>query len=115
MDDTRPRTLWAIVSLVCGILAWCGLVAFGLLAGLHEFSDTTGVTLGLWILCLVFPSGVLCVLAVIFGFIALLRIQSGHYGGRGAALTGIILGGLPLAFALVSYLLRHAGSNLLGW
>jgi hypothetical protein len=115
MDDTKPRTLWAFVSLVCGILGWCGLVAFGLLVSLHPFSDTTGVTVGLWILCLVFPSGVLCLLGVIFGFVALLRIGSGQYGGRGAALTGIILGCLPLAFALVSFLLSHADSNPLRW
>ena len=94
---------------------------------LHPFSDTTGVTVGLWILCLVFPSGVLCLLGVIFGFVAMLRIGSGQYGGRGAALTGIILGFfpvafaliifgcLPLAFAFVSFLLSHADSNPLRW
>ena len=127
MDDTKPKTLWALVSLVCGILGCCGLVAFGLLVSLHPFSDTTGVTVGLWILCLVFPSGVLCLLGVIFGFVAMLRIGSGQYGGRGAALTGIILGFLPLAFALiifgclplafafVPFLLSHADSNPLRW
>jgi Domain of unknown function (DUF4190) len=126
MADTKPRTLWALVSLVCGILGCCGLVAFGLLLSLHQFSDTTGVTVGLWILCLVYPSGVLCLLGVIFGFVALLRIRSGQYGGRGAALTGIILGCLPaaltgiilgclpLAFALVSFLLSHADRYLIG-
>ena len=103
MDDAKPRTLWAFGSLVCGILGCCGLVAFGLLGGLHLFNDTTGVTLGLWILCLVFPSSVLCLLAVIFGLVALFRIRSGQYRGRGVALTGIILG--CLALALVSFLL----------
>ena len=112
MDDTKPRTLWAFVSLVCGILGGCGLVAFGLLVSLHPFSDTTGVTAGLWILCLVFPSGALCLLGVIFGFVALLRIRSGQYRGRGMALTGIILGCLPLAFALVSFLLISDSSPL---
>jgi hypothetical protein len=107
MDDAKPRRLWAFVSLVCSILGWGALATFGLLVTLHEFSDTTGVTLGLWILCLVFPSGFLCVLGVIFGFVALVRIGSGQYGGRGAALTGIILGCLPLAFALVMYFQGH--------
>lgn len=101
MDVTRPRTLWALVSLVCGILGCCGLAAFGLLASLYPFSDTTGVTVGLWLMCLVFPSAALCLLGVIFGFVAMLRISSGQYGGRGAALAGIILGCLSLAFALI--------------
>jgi hypothetical protein len=101
MDDTKPRTAWAFASLVCGILGCCGLAAFGLLLSLQPFSDTTGVTAGLWILCLAFPSGVVCLLGMIFGLVALLRIGGGQYGGRGAALTGIILGGLPLAFAVV--------------
>jgi len=127
MDDTKPRTLWALVSLVCSILGCCGLVAFGLLGSLHPFSDTTGVTVGLWIVCLVFPSAVLCLLGAIFGFVALLWIGSGQYGGRGAALTGIILGCLPLAltgiilgclplpFAFVSFLLSPADNNPLQW
>jgi hypothetical protein len=115
MVDPKPRTLWAFASLFCGILGWCGLVAFGLLVSLHHFSDTTGVALGLWILCLIYPSGVLCLLGVIFGYVALLRIRSGRYGGRGAALAGIILGFLPLAFALVSFLLSDADSNPLRW
>ena len=111
MDNAKPRTLWAFVGLACGILGCCGLVAFGLLGSLPLFNDTTGVTLGLWIVCLVFPSSVLCLLGVIFGLVALLRIRSGQYGGRGVALTGIILGCLPLA--LVWFLL--VGSNPLRW
>jgi hypothetical protein len=115
MDALKPRTLWAFISLLCGIVGWGGLVAFGLLLNLHPISDTTGVTLGLWILCLVFPSGALCLLGVLFGSVALLRTRSGQYGGQGAALTGIILGCLPLAFALVAFLLSHADSNPLRW
>jgi hypothetical protein len=109
MDDAKPRTLWAFGGLACGILGCCGLVAFGLLGYLSN--DTTGVTLGLWIACLVFPSSVLCLLGVIFGLVALLRIRSGQHGGRGVALTGIVLGCLPLA--LVWFLL--VGSNPLRW
>jgi hypothetical protein len=100
MDDTHPRTLWSLISLVCAILGCCGLVAFGLLASRYS-SDTTGVTVGLWMVCLAFPSGVLCLLGVIFGFVAMIRISSGQYGGRGAALAGIILGCLALAFAFI--------------
>jgi hypothetical protein len=96
MDDTKPRTVWAFASLVCSILGCGGLVAFGLFATLHPFSDTTGVTAGLWIVSLVFPLSMLCLLGVIFGFVALLRIRSGSYGGRWVALTGIILAFLPL-------------------
>lgn len=103
MDDAKPRTLWALVGLSCSILGCCGLVAFGLLASLHLFNDTTGVTVGLWILSLVFPSSLLCLLAVICGLVALLRIRSGQHGGRGMALTGILLG--CLALALVWFLL----------
>jgi hypothetical protein len=125
MDDTKPRTLWAFASLACAILGSFGFVGFGMLVGLHPFSDTTGVTAGLWIVCLVYPSGVLCLLGVVFGFVALLRIRSGKYGGRAAALTGILLGCLPLAltgiilgcvplpFAPISLLLIHAYGNAL--
>jgi Domain of unknown function (DUF4190) len=104
VDDTKPRTLWALVSLVCGMLGCCWLVAFGLLASLYPFSDTTGVNVGFWIVCWVFPSGFLCLLGVIFGFVAMLRISSGQYRGRGAALAGITLGSLSLAFALIAIL-----------
>lgn len=48
MDDTKPMTLWAFVSLVCGILGWCGRVASRLLLSLHHFSDTMGATLTPW-------------------------------------------------------------------
>lgn len=101
MDGTRPRTIWALVSLICSVLGSCALIAFGLFASLHQFSDTTGVTLGLWILCLVFPSCAFCLLGVVFGYVALIRIGSGQYVGRRMALIGISLGCLPLAFALV--------------
>jgi hypothetical protein len=103
MDDTHPRTLWALISLVCAILGCCGLAAFGLKASLYPFSDTTGVTAGLWMMCLAFPSGVLCLLGMIFGYVAMLRISSGQYGGRGAALAGIILGCSALAFVLILF------------
>ncbi len=99
MDDLKPRTLWAFVSLVCGLVGSCGLGAFGLLVSLHPFSDTTGVAVGLWLMCLILPSCIFCLLGVIFGLVALLRIGCGQYGGRGVALTGIILGSLALALA----------------
>jgi hypothetical protein len=106
MGDTKPNTLWAFVSLVGGILGWGWgwIVALGCMLSLHQSGDTTGVALVGWILWLVFPSSVLCLLGVIFGLVALVRIRSGQYGGRWAALTGITLGCLPLAFALVSFL-----------
>lgn len=117
MVNAKPTTRWAFVSLVCGILGGCGLAAFGLWVRLYPLRDTTGVTAGLWILCLVLPLCVICLLAVISGVVALLRIRGGQYAGREAAVTGIILGCLPLAvtgiilgclplpFALVSFLL----------
>ena len=44
----------------------------------------------------------------LFGLVALLRIRSGQYGGRGVALTGIILGCLALALVwfFLTYLIR---------
>lgn len=97
MATAKPTTRWAFVSLVCGILGGCGLAGFALWVRLEPFSDTTGVTAGLWLLCLVFPLCVICLLAVISGVVALLRIRGGQYGGRGTAVTGIILGCSPLA------------------
>ena len=57
----------------------------------------------------------LCVLAALFGAVALVRIRGGQFGGQGKAWAGIALGCLPLAFALASFLLSTADSNPLRW
>jgi hypothetical protein len=65
--------------------------------------ETTGVTAGLAAGLSGLLAISLCVLAVVFGIVALRRIRRDNCGGRGLAWTGIILSCLPLA-VLVAYL-----------
>src|SRR5262245_35900638 len=108
MVDTKPITAWAIVSLVSGILGWLG----GLPLVVIDYNHLIGATAGVGVigpLLLGLLSAILCLLAIIFGVIALARIRCGERRGRGISWTGIILGGLPLTAYVV------LGRYLFGW
>jgi hypothetical protein len=53
----------------------------------------------------------LCLLGVLFGVVALIRIHNNKYRGLGIAWAGIVFGSLPLVIELVSFLLSDADSN----
>jgi len=85
-----------------------------LLALAQQYDDLANSSSGvgiIWALGHAFLSATFGFLGVIFGLVALVRIRSGQCGGQRTALTGIVLGCLPLA--LVWFLL--VGSNPLRW
>jgi hypothetical protein len=73
-SPVQETNVWAIVSLISGILAWVGIFGLG------------GVA------------------AVICGHVAINQIHasSGRMGGEGLATAGLVLGYLNLALALVA-------------
>ena len=103
MVDTKPTTSWALASLVSSILG--DVAALALLAvAAGPIADPTGVSGGLAVLFYGFLSVMLGLLGVICGTVALRRIRSGEWGGRGKAWTGIVLGCWPLV-VLAGYLI----------
>jgi hypothetical protein len=114
MVDKKPSASWAVVSLVCSILACLGIAALPALSshGLHQ--DPTGVGSGLAVLFYGFLSVTLGLLGVTFGIIALRRIRRGECDGRGKAWTGIVLGCLPVV-VLVGYVIPVLWRELWNW
>jgi hypothetical protein len=96
-----------------------GCVAtLALLALLERYGEIARRSAGvgsIWMGMHMLLAGALCMLGILFGVVALVHILSGQYEGWGKAWTGIALGCLPLAFALVSFLLSKADSNPLRW
>jgi hypothetical protein len=116
MVNATPTTLWAVVSLAFSVLG-CG-ATLALLALLERYGEMARRSAGvgaIWMVMHMMLAGALCMLGVFFGVVALVRIRSGQYGGWGKAWMGIVLGCLPLAFALASFLLSKADSNPLRW
>jgi hypothetical protein len=68
MVDTKPTTFWAVASLVCGILGCLGVVCLLLIMDSAR-SDTTGVALGVTVLLVGFPSGLLSSSFAHFGLV----------------------------------------------
>jgi hypothetical protein len=112
MVNSKPTTLWAVVSLVCSVLGWLAILAFLALAERYEAMANRSAGVGaIWMIAHMMLAGALCLLGVLFGLVALVRIRSGQCGGRGKAWTGIVLGCLPLASEVVSFLTSSADSN----
>jgi hypothetical protein len=112
MAATKPTTFWAIASLVCSILG-C-LAALALLALLQRYAEIANSSAGvgiIWMLGHALLAVTLCLQGVVFGAVALLRIRSGESRGQGPAWTGIVLGSLPLAAAVLLFLISNADSN----
>ena len=110
----KPTTSWAVVSLVCAILACLLAVSLPALysGALHQ--EPTGVGAGLAVVFFGLLSIALGSSGVIFGIVALRRIHSGECGGRGKAWTGIVLGCLPVV-VLVSIVTPRLWEALRDW
>jgi hypothetical protein len=116
MVDTKPTTLWAVVSLAGSVLGWLASLAFVVMAERYgEMANRSAGVGAIWMGMHVMVVAALFLLGVLFGLVALARVRGGDVGGRGMALTGIVLGCLPLAFAVVLFLLSNADSNPLRW
>jgi hypothetical protein len=112
MVDTKPTTLWAAVSLACGVFGCLASLAFVAMAERYgEIANRSAGIGAIWMGMHMMLVAALCLLGVLFGVVALVRVRSGQCKGRRMAWTGIVLGCLPLAFALVSFLLSTADSN----
>src|SRR5262245_42665685 len=96
MPDLKAGTLWAAASLVCSTLGCLGAIVW-LVSLARPPVETTGVSAGLAMLYVGFPSFTLCSLGVIFGVVAVGRIWSDGFRGGGMARTGIVIGWLPFA------------------
>jgi hypothetical protein len=96
MADTKRSTAWGAVSFVCSTLGSLGALVWLVSIGRPPV-ETTGVSAGLALLYVGFPSLTLCSLGIIFGVVAVGRIQSGGRGVGAMARTAIILGWLPFA------------------
>jgi hypothetical protein len=86
MVNAKPTTLWAVVSLVFSVLGCVATLA--LMALLERYGEIARRSAGvgaIWMVMHMTLAGALCMLAVLFGVVALVRIGSGHYGGRGRA------------------------------
>ena len=96
MVHPKPTTLWAVVSFISGALgclAFLGLVLLG--ERYHDLANASAGVGGVWGAMHVTLAIALCLLGAFAGVVALLRIRGGGCRGRGMALTGIVLGGLP--------------------
>ncbi|WP_156759450.1 DUF4190 domain-containing protein [Microbacterium karelineae] len=98
-----PANPLAVTSMICSFVApatW-----------MFSWIPVIGV-----IIAILSPVAIL--LAIIFGHIALAQIKKGETGGRGMAMTGVIIGyvciGLALIFALLAALLFGSLFSLLG-
>jgi hypothetical protein len=96
MADTKPSSALGAVSFVCSTLGCLGALGW-LVSICRPPVETTGVSAGLALLYLGFPSFTLCSLGIIFGVVAVGRIQSGGWRVVAMARTGIVLGWLPFA------------------
>jgi hypothetical protein len=107
--SVRPSfTRWAVASLILSILAYPGSFILFLMVISPHSSNTAGVGEGL-VTGIGLLSGVLSLLGVVLGLIALHRISRRQCGGKGLARIGIALGCAPLLFAF------WMGGRILGW
>ena len=112
MNNTKPTTLWAVVSLACSVLGLLATLVFVAMAERYgEMANRSAGVGAIWMGMHLMLVAALCLLGVLFGLVALVRLRSGECSGRSMAWTGTVLGSLPLAFALVSFLLSNADSN----
>ena len=96
MADTKPSTAWGAASLVCSALGCLGALVW-LTSVARPPVETTGVSAGLALLYVGFPSFTLSSLGIIFGVVAVGRIRSGGCRVGRMARMGVVLGWLPFA------------------
>lgn len=112
MIDKKPTTLWAVFSLVCSVLGCLASLAFLVFEERYrEMAHRSAGVGAIWASAHVMLAAALCLLGVLFGVVALARIWSADCGGRGMTWAGIFLGCLPLASAVIVFLMSNADSN----
>ena len=112
MANGKTTTRWAVVSLAFSVLG-C-LAGLALLALAERYGTIANRTAGVGVIYMVGHmtlAATLCLLGILSGVVALFRTFGGTRGGWRMAWAGVALGCLPLAFALVSFLLSDADSN----
>ena len=112
MANPKPVTLWAVASLVCSVLGCLAVLVFLILAKQYGEAANRSAGVGaIWMGMHIMLTGLLYLLGVLLGVVALVRIRSCEYRGRVAAWAGIILGCSPLAAWAVLFLMSNADSN----
>lgn len=116
MVNGKPITLWAVLSVALSVLGCVASLAFPLFAEEYgRMANRSAGVGGIWMVLHLLAAAALCLLGILCGVVALVRVSGGARGGRGLAWAGIILGALPLAATFVSYLFSAADSNPPGW
>src|SRR5262245_56291931 len=104
MQETKPSTAWAAISLFVSGLAW----VVGLPLPVIDYNHLIGGTAGVGVIVpflLGLVSGTLAVVGILLGLIALARTRGGAFGGRGRAWAGIALGVvLVITYLVVGWL-----------
>jgi hypothetical protein len=112
MVNPKPVTLWAVASLVCSALGCLAVLTFLVFAKQYGEAANRSAGVGaIWMGMHIMLTGLLYLLGVLLGVVALVRIRGGEYRGRGAAWAGIVLGCSPLAAGAVLFLMSNADSN----
>ena len=114
MVDKKPTTAWAVVSVLCSIVACLGAVALPAIYSSGMRHEPTGVSAGIGVMFVGLLSIALGLSGAIFGIVRLRKIRSGECGGRAAAWMGIVLGCLPFV-VLVGYMMPVLWQALWDW
>lgn len=112
MADTKPTTSWAVASLVLSLLgAGAHLALVALLETYGEIANRSAGVGIIWMGLYGLLATALCLVGILLGTVALVRIRNGKSIGRGMACTGIVLGCLPLVLLVI--LLMSGDANTL--
>jgi hypothetical protein len=114
MDQARPITRWAVISLISSILGCLGFAGLPALYSYGMHQETTGVSAGIAVSCAGLLSGTVCLSGVVCGIAALRGLRGTAGRGRGLAWSGIVLGCLPLV-VLLAYLVPVLWEALWDW
>jgi hypothetical protein len=104
--ETKPKTLWAIVSLVgssFGCLLFLALIPLGEEYG--QIANRSASVGAIWMVLHILVAIAFCLLGTVCGIIALLRINTGRFVGWKKAWTGILLGVLPFVLFVMFMIL----------
>jgi heme/copper-type cytochrome/quinol oxidase subunit 2 len=109
----KPTTSWASASLVYSVVGLVTALAF--LALLQHYFEGAAASAGVGIVTAfahIILSASFCLMGVLFGFIALVRIRGDRFSGSRMAWTGIVLGGLPAILLFIAFAQVNAWADI---
>ena len=112
MANARPTTLWAFASFSCGLLGCIICLIWLVMAERYaELARGSAGVGAIWMGLHMMLAAAFCLLAVLLSLVALARISTKGYVGRGWAWAGVALGCMPLLLWLIAFLASEADSN----